>query len=116
MMAHESTMDIVRDAARNRMRYCTRMPAPFVWRRKCSRAGGRVDFIVVKAPDVLAALEAEEQARVDRTRTYHDALGVYVRLWNQARRLNPDIGADWRADVQVDIDVTRLLRGARKPR
>lgn len=41
--------------------------------------------------------------------TYHQALDVYLALWDEARLLNPRIGEDWREDVQCDIEVARAL-------
>jgi hypothetical protein len=35
---------------------------------------------------------------------------VFERLWEHARRLNPDIGADWESDVEADIALARALR------
>jgi hypothetical protein len=66
---------------------------------------------MLKAPHLVAALENEAQASIDRGRTYRDALAVYAALWEHARRLNPDVGSDWLSDVQADIAIARALRG-----
>ena len=41
--------------------------------------------------------------------TYCQALDVFLALWAEARLVNPHIGADWREDVQCDIEVARTL-------
>lgn len=41
--------------------------------------------------------------------TYEDALEIFAALWQHARAVNPDFPGDWREDVQVDIEVARVL-------
>lgn len=71
----------------------------------------RLDFCTIKAPHLVEALEARDQAATDRGRTYSEALAVFDALWEQARRLNPDLGTDWVSDIEPDIAVARALRG-----
>ena len=64
---------------------------------------------VIKSPLVLAAFEDADQRSTSRSVTYYQALDIFLALWDEARLLNPHIGADWREDVQCDIEVARIL-------
>jgi len=64
---------------------------------------------VIKSPGTLAAFEDGDRRSTSRAMTYHQALDVYLALWDEARLLNPRIGEDWREDVQCDIEVARTL-------
>lgn len=64
---------------------------------------------MIKSPHVLEALENADRQATSRSLTYHQALDIYLALWEEARLLNPDVGADWRDDVQCDIEVARTL-------
>jgi hypothetical protein len=57
----------------------------------------------------LAALDAADAAAVTYARTWHEALDIVLQLWEEARALNPDLGADWEHDVQADIRMARTL-------
>ena len=57
----------------------------------------------------LAKLDAADAEAVIYRRSYHEALDIVLQLWDQAKALNPDIGNDWRNDVEVDISVARTL-------
>jgi hypothetical protein len=64
---------------------------------------------VIKSPRTLEAFEDADRRSALRSMTYHQALDVYLALWEEARLLNPRLGEDWREDVQCDIEVARTL-------
>lgn len=57
----------------------------------------------------LVELNAADAEAVIYRRSYHEALDIVLQLWDEAKALNPDIGSDWRNDVEVDIAVARTL-------
>jgi hypothetical protein len=58
----------------------------------------------------LPVLQAFEDAdRRSRSLTYHQSLDIFLARWEEARLLNPAMGADWLEDVQCDIRVARTL-------
>jgi hypothetical protein len=65
---------------------------------------------VIKSPRVLEALEDADRRSTSRSLTYYQALDIFLALWEEARLLNPHIGANWREDVQCDIEVARTLK------
>ena len=48
---------------------------------------------MIKSPELLAALEKRQRSAVDQSRAYHDALGVFSALWQEARAVNADCSA-----------------------
>lgn len=44
-----------------------------------------------------------------RDLSYPEALRRFTALWAEALLLNPDIGADWRDDLESDLAVARAL-------
>ena len=62
-----------------------------------------------RARDALAALDASDAAAVIHARTWHEALDIVLQLWEEARLLNPDIGATWAQDIEADLTVARTL-------
>jgi hypothetical protein len=64
---------------------------------------------VIKSPLVLQALEDSDRRSALRSLTYYQSLDIFLALWNEARLLNPQMGADWLEDVQCDIEVARTL-------
>jgi hypothetical protein len=64
---------------------------------------------VIKSPDLVRALEDADLRSTLRSRTYYESLDLYLLLWEEARRLNPSMGADWLDDVQCDIEIARTL-------
>ena len=67
---------------------------------------------MIRSTPALAALLDRDARDVIHKRTYHEALDLMLALWEEARALNPDIGADWRHDVECDIRVARALNHA----
>lgn len=57
----------------------------------------------------LVELNAADAAAVIHKRTWHEALDIVLQLWEEAKAINPDVGNDWRQDVEVDIAVARIL-------
>jgi hypothetical protein len=39
---------------------------------------------------------------------FTDRLASFTALWQQAQRLNPDLGADWFDDLESDRAIARL--------
>ena len=64
---------------------------------------------MIKSPRLLEALEDADRRSTLRSLTYYQALDIFLALWEEARLLNPRMGADWREDVQCDIEVARTL-------
>jgi hypothetical protein len=64
---------------------------------------------VIRSPLALQALEDADLRSTLRSRTYYESLDLYLLLWEEARLLNPDMGADWLDDVQCDIEIARTL-------
>ncbi|HEX6808480.1 MAG TPA: hypothetical protein VF118_10860 [Gemmatimonadaceae bacterium] len=66
---------------------------------------------MITAPAALEALDLEQARTAYRGLSYHDALARFTALWCYAREINPEIGANWRHDVEADIAVARALNG-----
>ena len=64
---------------------------------------------MIKSPDLVRALEAADLRSTLCSRTYYESLDIYLLLWEEARLLNPDMGADWLDDVQCSIEIARTL-------
>jgi hypothetical protein len=43
--------------------------------------------------------------------TLQEAVERFASLWAEARQLNPDLGEDWRADLEPDLAVARAVNG-----
>ncbi len=56
------------------------------------------------------AFEAEDERR-SAPATYEEALRRFAALWTHVRALRPDVGEDWREDVQASIRVARGVNG-----
>lgn len=59
----------------------------------------------------LDAFEAEYQRQANADVSAEEALRRFAALWAHARAVRPDLGADWRQDIAVDIRVARVLNG-----
>lgn len=59
----------------------------------------------------LQELEARYQREAFAGLTYDDALTRFTTMWDHARRLNPDLGADWEADLASDLAIARAVNG-----
>jgi hypothetical protein len=66
---------------------------------------------MVRSSDVLAALEARYQREAFRDLSYPEALARFAALWDEARALHPDLGADWEQDLAADLAVARAVNG-----
>jgi hypothetical protein len=60
---------------------------------------------------VWAAFEAEDERAAYAAMSYAEALARFERLWDHARTLRPDIGDDWRDDLEGDLAIARALNG-----
>jgi hypothetical protein len=61
--------------------------------------------------DRLAAFELQHRQEAYASFTYADSLARFTALWQQAQRLNPDLGADWLDDLEPDLALARVLNG-----
>ena len=59
----------------------------------------------------LVELEARYQREAFRGLSYEEALARFAALWAEACALNPELGADWREDLESDLAVARALNG-----
>jgi len=79
------------------------------------RAGRYISFTMIAFTDRLAAFERRYQQEAYASRTYADNLASFTALWQQAQRLNPDLGADWLDDLESDRAIARALNGIPDP-
>jgi len=66
---------------------------------------------MIRRPKRLEELERRYQREAFRDLTYKEALRLFTALWMEARELNPDIGTDWREDLEPDLAVARAVNG-----
>lgn len=66
---------------------------------------------MIRPSDSLRELEARYQRDAYAGLTYEQALRRFAALWAEACALNPDIGVDWRDDLQADLAVARAVNG-----
>lgn len=59
----------------------------------------------------LEALQRRYERESMHDLDYPAALRRFAALWAEALLLNPDIGADWRDDLESDLAVARALNG-----
>ena len=59
----------------------------------------------------LAEFEKSQIRNGLRDMTYARALEIFTALWIEAQQLNPDIGADWRDDLEPALAIARALNG-----
>ncbi len=59
----------------------------------------------------LAEFERSYLRDVLRDMTYARALEIFTALWIEAQHLNPDVGADWRDDLEPALAIARALNG-----
>jgi hypothetical protein len=59
----------------------------------------------------LDEFEAGYQREAFASLTYEDALARFAALWAEARVLSPDLGQDWRGDLEADLAVARAVNG-----
>lgn len=66
---------------------------------------------MIRRPKRLDELEKRYQREAFRDLTYEEALRLFTALWMEARELNPDLGSDWREDLEADLAVARAVNG-----
>lgn len=59
----------------------------------------------------LDEFEAHYQREAFAALSYDDALARFAALWAEARVLRPDLGHDWREDLEPDLALARALNG-----
>ena len=64
---------------------------------------------VIKSPGELQAFEDSDCRMISQSRTYYEALDIFLALWEEARLLNPSVETNWLEDVQCDIRVAQTL-------
>ncbi len=74
-------------------------------------AGRHYIPVMIEDADRLAEFERRFSERAARRSSYHEALALFEAMWEEARLLRPDLGADWREDIAPDIEVARALNG-----
>lgn len=55
--------------------------------------------------------EAQYQRNAYRDLDFLEALSIFEAMWIHARKLNPNLGEDWREDIKATIAVARALNG-----
>lgn len=59
----------------------------------------------------LDEFEARYQREAFASLSYMDALARFASLWAEARVVRPDLGQEWREDLEADIAVARAVNG-----
>jgi len=60
---------------------------------------------------MLEEFESRYAREAYRTLSYEQALALFTALWVEARVLNPDVGHDWKYDLEPDLAVARAVNG-----
>ena len=55
--------------------------------------------------------EAQYRRNAYRDLDFLEALSIFEAMWIHARKLNPNLGEDWREDIKATIAVARALNG-----
>ena len=66
---------------------------------------------MIRRPKRLEELEKRYQREAFRDLTFQEALRLFTALWMEAREVNPDLGSDWREDLEADLAVARAVNG-----
>ena len=66
---------------------------------------------MVHETDRLSEFEVRYRREAFRDFSYREALSIFEALWAEAHQLNPQLGEDWREDLQADFAVARALNG-----
>ncbi|MGH9222269.1 MAG: hypothetical protein ACRD2W_00345 [Acidimicrobiales bacterium] len=66
---------------------------------------------MIRSSKRLEELEERYQREAFRDLTFEEALRRFTALYLEARKLNPDFGADWREDLEADLAVARAVNG-----
>jgi hypothetical protein len=75
-----------------------------------SRAG-YIGHTVIKDPSHLAVFEARYAEGAYGALTLPEALAWYAAALAEARAVRPDLGADWRDDLEPDFAIARAVNG-----
>ncbi len=59
----------------------------------------------------LEEFEARYQREAFANLSYHEALARFAALWAEARLIRPDLGQEWREDLEADFAVARAING-----
>lgn len=74
-------------------------------------SGGYIRRIMIEETKRLQEFEASYQREAFAGLTYDIALARFAAMWDHARQLNPDLGADWEADLVSDLAIARAVNG-----
>lgn len=66
---------------------------------------------MIRDPRPLRELDERFQQERLGSLSFQDALTRFEALWREARLLNPEIGKDWREDIEPDLAVARAVNG-----
>jgi hypothetical protein len=66
---------------------------------------------MVRSSPRLDEFESRYQREAFRRLTLQEAVERFASLWAEARQLNPDLGEDWRADLEPDLAIARAVNG-----
>ena len=66
---------------------------------------------MIKDPAHVAELEARYAAGAHGAMSLPQALAWYAAALAEARPLRPDLGADWREDIEPDLAIARAVNG-----
>ena len=59
----------------------------------------------------LEEFEARYQREAFANLSYQEALARFAALWAEARLIRPDLGQEWREDLEADLAVARAING-----
>jgi len=59
----------------------------------------------------LAEFEARYGREAFRQLSYAEALALFTALWTEARAVGAGSGDDWRADLEADFAIARVVNG-----
>ena len=66
---------------------------------------------MVRDTQRLRDFEACYRREAYRGLKYEDSLAIFEALWVEARAPNPEMGDDWREDLEADVALARALNG-----
>jgi hypothetical protein len=66
---------------------------------------------MLRRPERLDQIDRRHEREVYHGLTFEEALERFAALWVHARRLRPDLGSDWRDDLDSDIAIARAVNG-----
>ena len=75
------------------------------------RSVGAYSFVMIVSSKRLDEFEAAYQREAFASLTYEDALRRFAALWAEARVVSPNLGQDWRRDLEADLAVARAING-----